>query len=152
MPAGNLLAPIIKVLVASTAHTTTGASTAFEVPVGVDTYQIVLRFTAVTGTSPTCDAQLQTSFDAGTTYINLPIRSTQVTAAGLIYWVFKLGLGGNEVALESPAAATGGTLAKNCIFDPTKMKVNFTIGGTNPSFTVTILGFFSPKSGRGSGY
>lgn len=146
----NLLKPISKVLVASTAHTSSEASTAFELPIGADTYQILLYFTAVTGTSPTCDAVLQSSPDNGTTYINLPNRSTQVTTTGQNYMVLKLGLGNNEVALESPAAATGGTLAKNCIFDPTKMKVYFTLGGTSPSFTVTIYGAFTSKDNKGT--
>lgn len=145
----NLLQPILKTLVASTAHTSTEASSVFAMPVGADTYQILLYYTAVSGTSPTCDAVLQSSPDNGTTYINLPIRGTQVTAAGQDYFVFKLGLGNNEVALESPAASTGGTLAKNCIFDPKKMKVLFTLGGTSPSFTVTIYGGFTMKDNKG---
>lgn len=137
--------PRITKLVASTAHTSSEASTAFALPEAADTYQIMLYFTAVSGTSPTCDAVLQSSPDNGTTYINLPIRSTQVTTTGQNYMVFKCGLGGNEVALENPAASTGGTLAKNCIFDPKYMKVYFTIAGTSPSFTVTIYGGATSK-------
>jgi hypothetical protein len=60
------------------------------------------------------------------------LRFTQVTAASTKYLVFKLGLGGNEVALEQAAADTGGTLAKNCIFDPHNMRLRYTVGGTNP--------------------
>lgn len=140
--AKSLVKPLIKTLVSSTAYTTTTTSSAFAIPLA-ETYQIVINATAVTGTSPTLDAQLSTSVDKGTTYITLPLRSTQITAAGKSVMVFKLGLGGNEVALESVAAATGGTLAKNCVFDPDYMKVVFTIGGTNPSVTAVVYGFFT---------
>jgi hypothetical protein len=80
------------------------------------------------------DVVVQTSFD-GTNYIDLPLRYTQVTAAAVKYLVFKQGLGMNEVALEQAAADTGGTLAKNCIFNPALLKIKYTIGGTNPALT-----------------
>lgn len=136
--------PKFRTAVASAAYTTTTTTAAFNLGGQADTYHLIIRNTAVTGTSPTLDAVLQTSFDDGTTYVNLPIRSTQCTAAGQIHWVFKMGLGGNEVALESPAADTGGTLAKNCIFDPRYMKIKFTIAGTNPSFTTMVVAATTP--------
>lgn len=145
----NLTRPIIKSLVASAAYTTT-TTAAFAMPVGADTYQITFNATAVTGTSPTADIVLQTSYDKGTTYVNLPLRSTQITAAGVRHFVFKLGLGNNEVALENSAADTGGTLAKNCIFDPEFMKAKVTIGGTNPSVTGVFIGWFTAKDNKGT--
>jgi hypothetical protein len=137
--------PLCKTLIASGALTTSTA-TAFVMPEGCDTYCLIVYVSTVSGTSPTADFVLQTSPDGGTTYINMPMRSTQVTAAGQIWFVFKQGLGGNEVALESPAASTGGTLAKNVVFDPTKMKLAYTLGGTSPSFTTTLFGLFTMKS------
>jgi hypothetical protein len=134
------LAPRFKTLIASTAYTTTVTSSAFALPGLADTYHLILNCTAATGTSPTVDAVLQSSVDGGTTYVNLPLRATQITAAGVRHLVFKLGLGGNEVALENTAADTGGTLAKNCIFDPNFMKIKFTVGGTNPSVTIVVYG------------
>lgn len=148
--ASNLTRPIIRVEVASAAYTTTTTTARFQMPVGADTYQLLFNATTVTGTSPTCDIVLQTSYDKGTTYVNLPLRSTQITAAGLRFWVFKLGLGNNEVALESTAASTGGTLAKNCVFDPEYMKAVLTIGGTNPSFTGVLVGWYTTKDNKGS--
>lgn len=130
--------PLIATAVASAAYAVTTTTAAFALPVDADSYMILINNTAVTGTSPTLDAIVQTSVDGGTTYVNLPLRSTQCTAAGQSMIVFKQGLGGNEVAFESPAAATGGTLAKNAIFDARYLKVKLTIGGTNPSFTTTI--------------
>jgi hypothetical protein len=134
------LVPKFSTLVASAAYTTTTTTSAFSLKGQGDCYHVIIKNNTVTGTTPTLDAVLQTSVDGGTTYVNLPIRSTQCTAAGQIHWVFKMGLGGNEVALESPAADTGGTLAKNCLFDPNFMKIKFTIGGTNPSFTTVVYG------------
>lgn len=130
------LRPRFKTALASATMTTTTTSSAFSLGGLADTYAVVFNVTAASGTSPTLDIILQTSVDGGTTYVNLPLRTTQITAAGRNWLVFKLGLGDNEAAVESPAAATGGSLAKNCIFDPFFMKAVFTIGGTNPSFTV----------------
>jgi len=118
------------------ASTTT--SSALEMYVG-ECYQLVLDITSVTGTSPTLDIVLQTSFNGSAgTYVNLPIRSSQITAARVEYLTFKLGLGDSEVALSQVVADTGGILTKNCLFDPAAIKVKSTIGGTNPSFTVNI--------------
>lgn len=144
---GNILHPLCKTLIASGALTSSTA-TAFVMPEGCDTYCLLIYVSAVSGTSPTADFVIQTSPDGGTTYVNMPLRSTQLTVAGQNWLVFKQGLGGNEVALESPAASTGGTLAKNCVFDPTKMKLAYTLGGTSPSFTTTLFGLFTPKSSQ----
>ena len=134
----SMLQPLMKSVIASTAYTTTTTSAAFAIGVA-DTYDLIFNCTAATGTSPTVDPVLQTSVDGGTTYVNLPLRCTQITAAGVRHLVFRLGLGLNEVALENSAADTGGTLAKNCVFDPNFMKVKFTVGGTNPSVTIQVF-------------
>lgn len=147
MSAGVNAKPIIKTLLASSALTSS-TSQAFAMPVGCDTYHLIIHATTVTGTSPTADFVLQTSVDKGTTFINLPLRSTQVSAAGQIHLVFKLGMNDNEVALESPAASTGGTLAKNCVFDPEYMKLAYTLGGTSPSFTTALYGLFTTKGSQ----
>lgn len=136
--AQGLLIPRFVTAVASAAYTTTTTTANFSLPGIADSYMIIINNTTVTGTSPTMDAVLQTSVDGGTTYVNLPIRSTQMTAAGESVMGFRLGLGPSDAAFESPAAATGGTLAKNCIFDPTHMKIKFTVAGTNPSFTTVV--------------
>lgn len=138
------IAPIIKTLVAATTHTSTEASVAFSMPLS-DTYCLAFKLGTVSGTSPTVDIVLQTSVDKGTTYINLPMRSAQLSTTGTYsIMTFKLGLGGNEVATEGQNAATGGTAIKNCVFDPQYMKAYFTIAGTSPSFPVTIYGLFTP--------
>ena len=131
------------IIPAVSAAAATASSAAFVLPPGYS-YSLVLDVATVTGTSPTMDVVLQTSWDNGTTFIDLPLRYTQVTAAVLRYLVFRNGLGMNEVALEQVAADTGGTLAKNCNFDPFNMKIKYTIGGTNPAFTFKVHLFALP--------
>jgi hypothetical protein len=87
---GNLLYPKLYAnKVSVTAAAATASSAAFSVG-NADCYQFVLNVTAATGTSPTMDVVVQTSFD-GTNYIDLPLRYTQVTAAAVKYLVFKQG-------------------------------------------------------------
>jgi hypothetical protein len=141
--ASALLLPIKKNVLTASAVAATASSAAFSLPMA-DSYDLVLNITSVTGTTPTMDLVLQTSIDGGTTFVDLPLRYTQKTAAGVAHLVFRLGLGENEVALEQAGADTGGTLAKNCVFDPQNMKLKYTIGGTNPTFTFTVTAFALP--------
>lgn len=141
--AGQLRKPVRKSLVASNAVITTGASSAFTLPVA-SSYHLYLNASAVTGTSPTGDFILQTSIDGGTTYVNLPMRSVQVTAAGCQHFVFRLGVNGADVATQTAAAATGGTLGKPIIPDLDFMKLAYTIGGTNPSITFSLTAIMQP--------
>lgn len=149
MPSNDLKPYVKSALIADvTAAAATASSAAFVMPPG-ESFSIVLNVSAATGTSPTMDVVLQTSYDGGTTFVDLPLRYTQVTAAVVRWLVFRNGIGMNEVALEQAAADTGGTLAKNCNFDPYNMKIKYTIGGTNPAFTFKVHYFASP---RGTNY
>lgn len=122
----------------------TSTSTTSNIDMGLgDCYAIGLEVTAGgTGTSPTLDVVLQTSFDGGTTYQDLPLRFAQKTTstnANAPEWlIFRLGLGENEVALGQTTADTGGSLAKNCLFKPDFIKAKYTIGGTSPTYTFTL--------------
>ena len=137
--ARNLQAPMIKTIVASAAVTATGNSAKFTLPIA-DTYTFVINATTVTGTSPTLDIVYQSSPDGGTTFINLPWRHTQVTAAAVLYLTVRLGLGVGEVGIENAAAATGGTLSKPAVpFDLTNMRLGYTVAGTSPSFTFAVF-------------
>lgn len=122
--------------VASTPTTSNGT---FTMPYA-DTYSLCLNVT--TATAGTMDVGLETSFDNGTTYVKLPLRYTQVATTVGAFWItFKNGLGGNEIATESGlVAATGGSLAKNCVFNPNFMRVTYTIATGPDAFT--LIGFF----------
>jgi len=136
----NVQSPIIKTLIASNTVTATGASAAFSIGLA-DTYTFILNVSAASGTSPTFDAVYQTSLDGGTTYVNIPWRHTQITAAGTNFLTVRLGLGIGEVGAESAVAATGGTLAKPAVVDVAHMKLAYTIAATTPSFTFSLTMF-----------
>jgi len=146
MPHSNAASPVIKnAWLTVTAAAATATSSALSLPIA-DTYAIWVIVSAATGTTPTCDIVLQTSYDGGTTYVDLPLRYTQKTAAASEVLVFKNGLGNNEVALGQVVADTGGQVAKNCVFDWRYIKVKYTIGGTNPSFTFTMQVLGTPSN------
>jgi len=136
----NVQSPIIKTLIASNTVTATGASAAFSIGLA-DTYTFILNVSAASGTTPTFDAVYQTSLDGGTTYVNIPWRHTQITAAGTNFLTVRLGLGIGEVGAESAVAATGGTLAKPAVVDVAHMKLAYTITATTPSFTFSLTMF-----------
>ena len=136
----NVQSPIIKTLIASNTVTATGASANFSIGLA-DTYTFILNVSAASGTSPTFDAVYQTSLDGGTTFVNIPWRHTQITAAGTNFLTVRLGLGIGEVGAESAVAATGGTLAKPAVVDVAHMKLAYTLTATTPSFTFSLVLF-----------
>ncbi len=137
--ARNLQAPVIQTLVNSVAVTATGSSAAFNLPLA-DAYTFYVVASSVTGTSPTLDIVWQSSYDGGTTFVNLPWRHTQLTAAATLVMTVRVGLGVGEVGSEQAVAGTGGTLAKPAV-PPSlaKMRLSYTAGGTSPSFTLLVL-------------
>jgi hypothetical protein len=146
--AGNLQKPMVKTLIASAAVTATGASTAFSIGLA-DSYTFILNCSAVSGTSPTMDAVMQTSLDGGTTYVNIPWRFTQLTVAATLFLTVRCGLGIGEVGAAGPAAATGGALATATVVDPNFMKLAYTIAATTPSFTFSLTLFAMPRGSTG---
>jgi hypothetical protein len=146
--AGNLLNINPKNLVTGTAVAATATSTATSIGLA-DSYTICINVTAVTGTSPTLDVVIQGSLDGGTTFMNLPLRSAQITAATVQYISFRNGLAQGEAGFNQAGVAdTGGALTKDVVFDPRFIKVKQTVAGTNPSFTYTITCFGMPRSSQ----
>lgn len=134
----SLIGPKTNRNLVSATVTATGVSARFSLGIA-DSYMLVLQIGTVTGTSPTLDVVLQTSYDKGVNYNNLPIRWTQKTSSTTEeVIVFRNGLGNNEVALAQVVAGTGGQLAKNCCFDPAYLQLSYTAGGTTPSFPVSL--------------
>lgn len=109
-----------------------------------DAYTVVFDVTSAAGTSPTCDIVMQTSWDKGTTYINCPLRSAQISAAGVHWNMFRMGPSyAAAAATQAGVADTGGAVNANFHFDPQYVKFKATIGGTSPVFTVKIHVFAS---------
>jgi hypothetical protein len=148
MSQGLYLTPVSVTSVAAAAATATSSA----INVGIaDEYSILINCTAATGTSPTMDVVFQTSFDKGTTYANMPLRSAQLTAAGVHWFTFRRGCGWGEAAFNQALVAdTGGALAKNVVFDPQYVKFKYTIGGTNPAFTFKVCFFIAPRGSNGA--
>lgn len=111
--AQQMIPSVSKVLLNAATIGATGASTAFSLPVA-DSYLLVLHATTVNSSS--IDAVLQTSPDGGTTWLNLPLRFAQLTAAGDAYIRFQYTMGFGEAASAGSVANTGGALAQNTPF------------------------------------
>lgn len=96
-------------ILASAARTTTGASGSIDFSTA-DEVLVMLNVTAASGTTPTLDVSIVTVDDDGTEYTIATF--TQKTA----------------VAKEAKGVSVFGS----------KLKINYTIGGTTPSFTFAV--------------
>lgn len=139
MPAG-MLQPGSKLLVASNTVTATGTTASFVMPYA-DAYRLILAVGTVSGTTPTFDAVLQDSPDGGTTWVNLPLRFTQVTATGaagnLPYIIFKM-VSLSDSASAGVVAGTGGALAVNTPVNVKNVRLAYSVGGTTPSINFAL--------------
>lgn len=136
----SLQFPTTKVL--AVAGTVLTASAALN---GTDTYlplaasyELFVSVTAVAG-SGLLDLVVQTSPDGGTTWINLPLRTAQLSAAGQYVIKWQPGMGSGEAATGSAAAATGGALSQNCAHYPKYTRFFATIGGTSVTCGIWVL-------------
>lgn len=144
----QLMNPVNVLGLGTITSTTTSSVTALPLS---DVYTVVFDVGTVSGTSPTCDIVMQVSYDKGTTYINAPLRSAQITATGVHWNVFRGGLGwGEAAATQAGVADTGGAVNKNFVFDPQYVKFKATIAGTSPSFVLKIHVFAWPLGTGGA--
>lgn len=126
-------------IVDSASRTTDGASEAFDVE-RFDQIVGLIRVTAVSGTSPTLDVRLQTSYDGGKNWVDVAAANqlTSAHASGV----------GEVVAFESkgyppddPAATTDGSLTAATVKDwplGDRCRWKWALGGTDPDFTFSI--------------
>lgn len=139
MSAG-MIQPSSKLLVASNTVTATGNTASFVMPYA-DAYRLILAVGAVSGTTPTFDAVLQDSPDGGVTWVNLPLRFTQVTATGTSatdpYIIFKM-VSISDAASAGVVAATGGALGVNTPVNVKNVRLAYTISGTTPSIAFAL--------------
>jgi hypothetical protein len=138
--AAGMLQPGTNLLVASNTVTATGNSASFVLPYA-DAYRLILAVGTVSGTTPTFDAVLQDSPDGGTTWVNLPLRFTQVTATGTAatdpYIIFKM-VSISDAASAGVVAATGGALGVNTPVNVRNVRLSYTVGGTTPSISFAL--------------
>jgi len=124
----------------STATTVTGNSGALDIPQDAS-YMFILDIAAGTGTSPTADIAIQVSPDDGTTWYTTA-RFAQVTGSAVkSYKMVRNGLAWGEAGYVQAIADTGGAVDKNFIMTR-KVRILWTIGGTNPSFATFVLWVF----------
>jgi hypothetical protein len=137
MPSAGMIQPSSRLLVASNTVTATGNSATFVMPYA-DAYRLLLVTSAASGTTPTLDAVLQDSPDGGVTWVNLPLKFTQLTTVGSAYIIFKM-VGPADAATAGSQAATGAATAVNCPVNVQFVRLLLTIAGTTPSFTYKLF-------------
>ena len=140
MPSAGTIQPSSKLLASGTALVT-GATASFTLPYA-DAYRLILVIGTVSGSNPTFDAVLQDSPDGGTTWVNLPLRFTQMTATGTAatnpYIIFKP-VSISDAASAGVTAATGGATAANTPINVKNVRLAYTVGGTsNPTFPFSL--------------
>lgn len=107
-------------LLPSAARTVSGQSDQFSVGGYASAAVIEIRVTAVAGTSPTLDIDLEDTFD-GTNWNKVAdINSAAITAAGVT--VVRLNLANTPTT--------------------NRLRLNYTVGGTTPSFTFSVKAYF----------
>lgn len=112
--------------------TATGNSGTVDLPMAAS-YMFILDIAAGTGTTPTCDVAIQVSPDDGTTWYTTSRYAQATTAAVKSFKMIRNGLAWGEAGFVQAIADTGGALDKNCIFTR-KVRILYTVGGTNPSY------------------
>lgn len=130
----------------NTATGDTGAKTATTAGATQTNYNargaiITIVMGTVSGTSPTCAPQLQYSDDGGTTWTTLGPAMANITASGTyVFVVYPANI--SQTAGATPANLTTGATTTVAINSPLPRtwRLNYTIGGTTPSFTITRVG------------
>lgn len=116
-----------------TANTT---SAIFNLGEGYTSWKVLLKVTAASGTSPTLNTYIQDAMiladgtDAFTDFISM----TQLTTTSEC-WTRVTG-SGEEMHAASDAALAAGQIRNGPV--PSRIRVKFVKGGTNPSFTVEL--------------
>lgn len=101
---------------------------------------ITVKLGTVSGTSPTLNATLQWSPDAGTTWLNMAAATSNATATNNTISILAYPTNWS-VAGATPAALTLGSTVSQVlnVALPRTWRINYTIGGTSPSFAITAV-------------
>lgn len=142
---GQLINP--QTLLALATQTTNGTSANLTLAPGA-AYRFFLRVATVSGTSPTLQVSLATSYDAtagaGTNYETF-LQFVAVTTSGLgRMMTFRPYLSAGDTAAENQSALVGtadlaaGAIASNGPINSSAIKVRWVAGGTTPSFAFEL--------------
>lgn len=102
---------------------------------------ILVKLGTVSGVTPTLSCQLQWSYDGGTTWLNIGTALANLTASNATGAYIVYPSNTSQAAGTTPVTMTTGatvTTALNLSL-PRVWRLNFTIGGTTPSFAVTAV-------------
>jgi hypothetical protein len=94
--------------------------------------RIYFSVSAATGTSPTLDVRIQSQLGDKSTWHDIA-AFTQFTGAA--NRVMSLVSGGNKEEAKNDGALTAGTV--NAVYFGRLWRLKYTVGGTNPNFTVS---------------
>jgi len=141
--------PQTQTLIASTAYTASTTSAALTLP-SASSYRIVIALNTVSGTSPTMVVALATSFDGGTTYVEVCSTSTMSTSGNGQQLLIRPYLGIGDAATNAACSLLGtadlaAAVVNNGPINPQYVKLRFILGGTSPSFTATVAVFAVPQ-------
>lgn len=128
--------PYVATLVTSAARTSTSYSDVIDFPDNLSDLSFYLISGAGTGTSPTLDVAIEVTVDDGTTFIPR-FKFTQVTTGAVKYVIDVKASRTAEAGAHSTLAYTGSAVAANAPISK-KIRVYWTVGGTNPSFTFAV--------------
>lgn len=130
-------------LVAPAARTVSGDSGAIDADDVNGAIQV--HVTAESGIDPTLDVFIQTTYDGGTTWVDLAAFTPFVAATGRRVHVLRAPVAtavstATADFVPTDAALTAGSLISLPI--GSSVRVKWVVGGTTPSFTFAVTGYF----------
>lgn len=134
-------------LVSSSARVATGNSGALSWPDDAADAVFLLSCSAASGTSPTLDVVIQVTNDDGTTWFGDQRFAQLTSATSRTIKMLTRRVEAQAAAEAATLAATGGASVANGPLSQ-KIRVLWTIAGTNPSFTFSVVAF----GNRGLGF
>lgn len=102
---------------------------------------ILIQLGTVSGTTPTLSVQLQVSFDAGTNWLALGPVLANLTASSQTGAIYVYPANVSQAVGATPANMTIGATVSNFLnlSLPRTWRLQYTIGGTTPSFAITAV-------------
>lgn len=144
--------PLQGTLLTGASQTTNTTSANLTIPLA-SSYRFALEVTSQTsGTSPTLNVMIATSFDGGTTYDSI-LAFAQMTTIGGRQMVLRPYQGSGDTASEaalnpvgtSDFANTTSGVVSNGPIDPQHIKVRYTVGGSTSVFTFAVKWLAIPQ-------
>lgn len=142
MPNFGML-PAQNTLVGLATQTTSGTSANLTLNMS-SSYRLIVQAQTVSGTSPTLQIVLATSFDAGTTYNEILSFANLTTSGQGRQMLIRPYLGLGDVATVAVSTLLGtsdiaaGDLVNNGPINPAFIKIRWILGGTSPSFAFQV--------------